>query len=681
MIPTKQRKDHASSGEIFRLAAQRLLSANASSSKGEGAHDIVGTEQVVKKIWHSVALVISDSLISLARGVRLESLGTFTLDAKGRPTFFLAHEFAARHRLLRYNACAGGCLAGGSINTRLNITRVAATAGRPRPETESVIDAVLRSLHQRLNKGKSLTLSFHPVAEFMCVPGDHARLRYLSAFEAKQKKAGTAATHAQVGVARKKSYSSPWAAEASSAGAAAGDLASRTSTSIASPGATKSTKRNKLRRPLTAAFGRRSNPDHKIKRRPGSSHSDGGATRSLHSATVNTPREICGTKDPVGTQRQAWVSPRSSTGQYSSDASCCLKPGSASFDGSLTAQYICKHHSSIDSLLKCDRNDLDSTVKKRNPTEAGDRNGDCNREGPSVVHSTGSGEVWLADVLWRKTRAQAGEEGLRRLVETLKLMLVSGSGNSVRLSGQDFILILRDVGTKLTSSELGRITNLLKHRPDGLLSIRALAVAMGTSCRQQLTSAAESRICKAAGEMCDSLRRQSALSQDRATRVVSSTRGPSTSSNADYLDYRSVEPSSPCTEISQPPEEASHERAGSGQYPIREMGGCGGDCAAAVLSRRTSSDTKVNRIASTGPTFDKVSIHQHSGSGLPLTSREYRHGGVGGGRGMKVKAVAESEAIAELAEIVYNPPCSLERLIDILQASKVSVISVGESLP
>lgn len=50
----------------------------------------------------------------------MESLGTFMLHAKGHPCFVLASEFAARHRLLKFDSPA---TAGAAINAKLNIAK------------------------------------------------------------------------------------------------------------------------------------------------------------------------------------------------------------------------------------------------------------------------------------------------------------------------------------------------------------------------------------------------------------------------------------------------------------------------------------------------------------------------------------------------------------------------------
>lgn len=123
---------HVPSNDLLGSASRRLRAVFLKEKQqdvGNVDSDEARRENVldlekIQKIWRAVGIVIDKSLVWAGRGVRVESLGTFTLDAKRRAQFFIASEFASRHRLIKYDTYASGCTAGAAINAKLNVATV-----------------------------------------------------------------------------------------------------------------------------------------------------------------------------------------------------------------------------------------------------------------------------------------------------------------------------------------------------------------------------------------------------------------------------------------------------------------------------------------------------------------------------------------------------------------------------
>lgn len=507
-----QPKTHAHPGTVLRCAARRLASHQARVAVGdaeqgagnsEKAHNFLSHPENVNKIWRAVALVINHSLLSTGRGIRIETLGTFALDGKGSAKFFLSSDFAARHRLLKYST--GGYVAGGSVNTRLNIAKVAATAGRPRPDAERVLDAVLRSLHQRLAAGKSATLSFQPVAEFTCVPGGQARMRYLPAFRTRQKAARTADVRALGGVARTNSKATPWAAaclrktggsgydhDAVGDGATGNVGRGETHTpSAGSPAArnagtfiVKRSDANPAHRPCSSSTSV-SQPRRFTSDRPNTVH---GGSRGEHggnwtkmpgepsTSSDDRSRGAACASDLSTRRRQAWDVAYLNSGTC---AAVDVRRPKVSNSSSPSGAFHCA------STLSSPRKSIDGRAESRHDYTIHVKNGVHEKNTGQKRHKAAHQHVRrLAHILRRQTLEQAGEEGLLRLQGTLNLMHTGAhrgdngdggdTGSDRRLSGRDLLQALRDVGTFLTSYELTEIENVLRRQADRCMSLDVL---------------------------------------------------------------------------------------------------------------------------------------------------------------------------------------------------------------
>ncbi|CAM9644455.1 unnamed protein product [Ectocarpus fasciculatus] len=532
MVPPVPRGNHAPSKDILRSAARRIQLA-ARDCDGDGFTNRKQQEEawchVVNKIWCAIGLTIEHSLLSAARGVRIESFGTFSLNALGRPRFFLAADFAARHRLLKYDVCSGGCLAGGSVNTRLNVARVAATAGSSRPEAERAVNAVLRSLHQRLANGRSVTLSFHPVAEFSCTPSGQATMRFLPGFRTKQEQMAGNATRVRVGTARANTSTTPWGSGAAT-GVANGNVGGPSSTGGKQVGADP----EETGRALQESVGRKDVP---VGRRPRSSNSTRSIQPENSIRAADRPETSIGFDD----RRRSSLTPKSkaatSVNRKTSSVSSSVQrstvmgvekkaanDGPSSFGAShthnntrfLTAQGVSHpscfsdgqqgcHHGSGKGSSRGSSDVVDEIVEHgaqdeiHGPSQAHQRvRKSCDSKSRLGLaerrqeHQRHQPEEQLSSLLRRQTLAQAGEEGLRRLAETLRLTHVTderrGEGGSGigRLSGRDLLLALRDVGTTLTSAELEETTKLFREQPDGRISLPVLLAGISTeSCGRQ----------------------------------------------------------------------------------------------------------------------------------------------------------------------------------------------------
>ncbi len=657
----------------------------------------ITSQQELTKIWGSVGRVIEHSLLAAARGVRIESLGTFTIDGKGRSRFFLAADFAARHRLLKYDACSGGTLAGGAVNSRLNVARVAATAGIPRPEAERVLDAVLRSLHQRLAAGRTVTLSFHPVAEFACSPSGQAAMRFLPSFRAKQSKVAVHATRARAGVAKTKSTPTAWAAPpaAASADATATDTFGRATTPSharsesvgqsprsASLRSRRSNVNNRLETPRINGDGKCSSPQSASGGGDGSSSSMACNSSSTGSTIASAVRRVCTDARKGSARRQPPAQADSIAHRPKTSSSCSSSRDSlgaqAAGRGGKLGIASGRTYNSDDGI----------------PTGAARARGSSECESLQRINSPGVGlggphdrqdTEWLSDLLRRQTLAQGGYEGLRRLTETLRLAHVSresasggGGDDGGRLSGSDLLLALRDAGTSLTSNELADTTAVFRRQPGGRIPLATLLSGMapchrGTPPVQEDTgrhsSTAES------GEQVGTPRARaiSAVSRDgssglpwerpspRASPAVGGTGAGESSLSSTRLSESSTIEKQIHKAGGRAQGQAAPGRArGNGQ---QRRGSLSGDKREASGGRRREENGK--------------SGGQAASSALFVVPQQARRECWGDGKDGSVGANGTSgsnatgDAIADLAAIIFHPPSSLEKLIHVLQASKV----------
>ena len=698
---------HATSSEILRGAARRLTatkfraadSNETCGSNSNGKKKILISKNLdnVNKIWHAVALVIENSLLSAARGVRIESLGTFTLDGKDRERFFVSSEFVASHRLLKYDACTGASLAGGSVNARLNISRVAATAGSSRPEAERVLDAVLRSLRQCLASGRSVALSFHPVAEFSCAPSSEARMRYLPGFRAKRKAVMAAVVRDRVGLGRTKSTPTPWAAatsgaasvtpaaaaatavtDAAAAAAAAASVTENASSSTTTKGANSrvGTIRGPgfeelvqggttvgIRRPYSASISA-SDTNRIVSDRPKSSHDGrrGILQASIVSGADGRALVDEHVVDTAKNQPRAWEFPRKTRhieenigGLKTTAYNSCMSLGSdVSSNGEPDARCVSSDRGANGTAVGIDA---------------------CN--GGCRVWE----EEWLANLLRQQTLTQTSEEGLLRLTGTLRLIHANSRGCDSRLSGRTLIQALRDVGVKLTSGELADITSVFQRQRDGRVSMQALLAAIG--CHQVPSTPA---VENAPGLSPTRVRRsrEGGFRADSSPLGIRRTRDgrisgtPRQEGSPTLLRGRNGEALSAasCNE-SRAHQNPAEMVAGVREHENRQLR-CkvekqhlddgyqdvlrsrdGKDCSSAFPHDNIADTTLV-----VSPALTPARVQP----------RRECWNGIGEG-GSKAKASSAESAIAELATIVYSPPRSLEGLIHVLQASKVCLCS------
>ncbi|CAM9651008.1 unnamed protein product, partial [Ectocarpus sp. 8 AP-2014] len=763
MVPPAPRESPALSKDILRSAARRIQLA-ARDGDGDGLTNRKQEEErwcyIVNKIWRAIGLTIEHSLLSAARGVRIESFGTFSLNALGRPRFFLAADFAARHRLLKYDVCSGGCLAGGSVNTRLNVARVAATAGSPRPEAERAVNAVLRSLHQRLATGRSVTLSFYPVAEFSCTPSGQATTRFLSGFRTKQKKMAGDATRVSVGTARASPSTTPWASAAAAA-VADGNVRGTSSAGCEHIAAAEP----ETGRALQDSVGRKGGP---VGRRPRSSNS----ARSIQPENLIKAADRPDTSIGFDGRRRPQLTPNSnaasSTNRKATSISSPVQRSAVMeaevkaangtpFGGShthnntrfLTAQVMSYPSSSIlrDGQQECHHGS--GKGSSRGPSDVVDEIEHCVQDetnNPSPVHQlanpcnsksrVGLGEhgqehprhhpqEQLSSLLRRQTLAQAGEEGLRRLVETLKLTHVTDDrrrkdgGGTGRLSGRDLLLALRDVGTTLTSAELAETTKLFRQQPDGRVSLPVLLAGIRTeSCgrqrRQQATAAdvfseedmqpssnvlgtkevetARGLPIEASpqrfpsGLPWENSEHQSELSKScfpragwasnsekgNSTALLSTPRLSDSSTICELLQRKTVAVEKRARRNASRPQSQNTERLIDDLQLHRARPGGGGDQSDGGSDEDANKvvvDSSAELLAGQDP--------DSTPSAVPQQARRQCWGddNIVCERACAVAAAstaAPEDDIADLARIVFNPPCSLEGLIHVLQANKIN---------
>lgn len=749
MVTPTPRTKGVSSRDVLGCTARRLQAGkgekrnNRESNSSEAAAAATTNSQeeytyhVVNKIWLSVGLVVQSALLSAARGVRIESLGTFTLDAKGRARFFLAPDFAARYRLLKYDVCSGGCLAGGAVNCRLNLSRVAATAGSPRPEAERVVGAVLRSLHQRLAAGNPVALSFRPVAEFRCSPSEQATMTFLPGFRAVEKKVTVNATRARIGVARTSSKPTPWQTVLSSTIPSASAVGTSDAGNATTAGGGND---SAGRRPCSASSVSRLSIT--TDRRPGTSHGDGSCKRSptAPSGAAASVRS-CG-----NTARDSSSSPVTSSVGYGAvgaqtGATSRTTPGSSSSRRKSSGWYPKTAALSCASTRSSSR--APSAAPHEKPSDRnGSNNGDGNetaatgaREGvlhddednasfdheppvrlsrapPRAGHAVSrhqpdrgskGQETWLSDLLRRQTLAQAGDEGLRRLAEALRLAHVSTESGG-RVSGRDLLLALRSAGTTLTSAQLAATRSVFRHQPDRRVSLGGLLAAA--------TAHADDAPQKRAGPSDDGEEDDSVWpvscsgaygeqGAGAAGRLSSRAAPRGFSGGLPWEEESSFQAGVTVALTYPPPPPPPPLRAGrgskrSGGLPLSSS--CLSDSSSIhrVLHKARAAEEQASDGCRHGDHREQRQTMPQGGdkersrrsreennsspracpaAAGPKQARRECWGGEENSSDRGVDdafgSAAAQDPIAELARIVFRPPCSLERLLHVLQASKV----------
>ncbi|CAN0171347.1 unnamed protein product [Ectocarpus sp. 13 AM-2016] len=769
MVPPAPRENPALSKAILRSAARRIQLA-ARDGDGDGLTSRKKEEEerwchIVNKIWRAIGLTIEHSLLSAARGVRIESFGTFSLNALGRPRFFLSADFAARHRLLKYDVCSGGCLAGGSVNTRLNVARVAATAGSPRPETERAVNAILRSLHQRLSTGRSVMLSFHPVAEFSCTPSGQATMRFLSRFRTKQKKMAGDATHVRVGTAKASPLTTPWASAAAAAvahGNPHGNVRGTSSAGCKHIAAAEP----ETGRALQDFVGRKGDS---VGRRPRSSNSTGSVQPENVIKAAGRPDTSIGFDDRRRPSLTPSSNAASSTNRKATSISSSVQRSAvmeaevkaandtpASFGGShthnntrfLTAQGIpypsssilrdgqqgCHHGSDkgssrgpsdvadeIEHCVQDEIRDLSAAHQLANLCNSKSRVGLAEHRQEQPRHHP---EEQLSSLLRRQTLAQAGEEGLRRLFETLRLTHVTDDrrrkdgGVVGRLSSRDLLLALRDVGTTLTSAELAETTKLFRQQPDDRVSLPVVLAGIriencGRQWRQQAAAAdviseedtqpsssvlGTKKVDTArelpveaspkrfpSGLPWENFEHEVELSKScfpragwasnsekgNSTALLSTPRLSDSSTVCELLQRKTVAVEGRARRNAGRPQSQNAERIFDGIQLHRAPPGEGGDQSDGGCDKRANKvvvDSSAELLVGQDPDSDPSAVQQQA------RRQCWGDDNIGGERAAVAAAstAAPEDDIADLARIVFNPPCSLEGLIRILEANKIN---------
>lgn len=731
--PQQRHHNYIPSSEILRCAQRRLSHATTTSKTTTTTTNLNSSPldlEAVQNIWRAVALVIDKSLLSAGRGVRVESFGTFTLDATGRARFFFASEFMARHRLLKYDTTAGVCLAGAAVNAKLNVARVAVTAGCTRPNVERVVDAVLRSLRQRLSAGKAVTLSFHPVGEFACSPASKAEMRYLPAFRARQKAAKIAATTAKIGVGRTRARETAWAVAStvrasSSAGGGGGDDSATTGAdgrstrrSVGAAWQVELSRRPVLemqgeasgQRPRSASTSATSRPSSTANLlRPGttavaargsSGKPQNCTTAAAHSGSPPTAGTSTHRVASAFNRRCAWDKRVSDVGSVdggkgtgkssppgvqtslsSRESSPLLVPGSRAASGRGES-----HHKTNKSTLSVgtspiSRKDGVALINKANDEPAGTRSlrtdrvlsGEdrCDQQGPQEEQD------WLMlGRLGQRVSEQVGKEGVRRLAETLRVMHLgdSNDGSGWRLSGRDLLQALRDVGgNNLTSRELAHIGSVFRKQRDGRVSLQRFldTLPRDENTNKRFVPPPPAPLHPPAPPLSTPPLPPPPPQQHDSAEVSAAA-----ISTAAVITSEVCSSSSTSGQTHNPPQSFREDKGDrESATSCQEQGTCDVRASHAQLQSDSGRSYQMMRGTCTVVGRSTAAVaHKDSTTMVPSARRAHaarggRDGDLAGhGRAM---GKHESNLIAELARIIYDPPCSLEGLIHVLQANKV----------
>lgn len=736
MIPPKPHGKLVSSKSILHSAVRLLQLAKRDRDGDETCNGwLEQARDTVEKIWCSVGVVIERSLLSATRGVRIESLGTFALDAKGRARFFLAADFVAKHRLLKYDACSGGMLAGGSVNTRLNVARVAATAGSARPDAERVLEAVLRSLHRYLASGRSVVLSFQNVADFICTPHGQAAMKFLRGFREKQKNVAAGATRARTGVARVRASPTPWATNSASkvldtirgAGERREKAAFQSTRKIAVSDSGHHTQGARQRitlggRPRSASScstrtARTSRSVHTG--RPETSHgfgvADGSSSSEKQSSTSCDTKSFAASSVGRTNARESPVGEASgrSTGSRSrhSDKNARRLTSSAAPTCSTSHTLVHECGSYYHKVSDGGHSDNDNGDGSTTPAQENAR-----RKPPESVRVQPSGkgmsqpglarqakttveEQCLSGLLSRQTLAQAGQEGIRRLAEILRLTCMStgksggvnssgGRGGGWRLSGRDLLLALRDVGTTLTSAELAETTRVFRLQPDGRVSLPAILAGIRVDRRARDGQAARSHGKTGEEDVRLSCTNGGETGVDAAPEFRSTGSSTAILGRAPFCVVSETPAQRQAKWSPTRPPPAHHDEGGSHGDPslstprlsesstvarvLRKQREMNGALHEDIIDNVPVSGRSASAASTTHATpADPVASPRQDPRQCWLNENDDGGGGVGNVRKVDLSAELPGDANADLAGIVFDPPCSLERLLHVLQASKV----------
>jgi CCDC81 eukaryotic HU domain 2 len=347
------------------------------------------TPERVMKTWRELARSVAEALTVDGRGVRIEGLGTFTFDATGRPVFILASEFAARHKLQDFDSQAASTLASSTSNSKLNIARVAAAAELDRSTAEKIVEAVLSHTNKQLKARKSVGLSFHPLAQFVCVPRQAAAMRFIPEFSAQ--------AEAVYKAAARKGMVGPTATAAAGAKptARAAALQKQLQTARKTLGDTQ------------AAVVRRSRP---ASGRPAAAGAAGGAVRGNHSI-ANSDRP-----SNAGPHYRVRARPETPCTSYaSSEAPSHHTPrGGSAADRHVAAAAAVKRRGSssvVDAWRRRDAERSNSSKQQQQQQQAGRGGADARATAGAALRGS-SAESDAVDKVKRKCIERGGHDGI-----------------------------------------------------------------------------------------------------------------------------------------------------------------------------------------------------------------------------------------------------------------------------
>lgn len=320
----------------------------------------------------------------------------------------------------------------------------------------------------------------------------------------------------------------------------------------------------------------------------------------------------------------------------------------------------------------------------------------------------------------------AGEERLHRFVEILRVMSDANVANGGRVSGKDLLQASRDVGVtgSLTTGDLRDIGRMFRNRMDGRVPLRFLVENLlvrqqqeGVRVKQQATvptatitqgqdqkmSSSPRGAVVAASSSKKAERHHSKRCVDKILdgEVVSEQQGNGrktrAANRAGAVVTREAGVWSMRSASTSPNKADTSSRASSAGH----RGLCGGLVRRSAASRECEKQLKVNAHdmgATEGKGHlmakEKVSHHWDSRTtGIHEKRDNNDNDDVNDTERQDSSSVRidervpnknvviarnnrrEEDPVVELARIIFNPPCSLENLIHVLQASKVRIFS------
>ena len=121
----------------------------------------------ILKVWFAIGPIVYNQL-KLSKGIRVSTLGTFTLDVSGQPLFLISNEMQSQFKLKQKSPGLQDTITVSS----LNMAQVGADSNLSRETTEKIIKKFLTTLGRYIMEGRNIVLAIKTVAEIAIGQGE-----------------------------------------------------------------------------------------------------------------------------------------------------------------------------------------------------------------------------------------------------------------------------------------------------------------------------------------------------------------------------------------------------------------------------------------------------------------------------------------------------------------------------